>query len=102
MNPSGPSFMSSLVPIALVFGIFYFLLIRPQQKHEKQRQAMLKALSKGDKIVTSGGIIGTVAAVNDGEVEVKIAENVKVKVLRSAVLSVVPEVPQPAQPPKQS
>jgi preprotein translocase subunit YajC len=83
--------LASLVPLVLVFLIMYFLLIRPQQRKLKEHQAMVAALRRGDQIVTSGGILGRVTRVKDGEneLEVEIAPNVNVRVLRSTVQSVV-------------
>ncbi|MDP2697960.1 preprotein translocase subunit YajC [Thalassospira sp.] len=87
----GADMLTSFLPLILIFVVFYFLLIRPQQKKQKQHKEMLAAIRRGDKIVTAGGIIGTVAKViGDDEVSVEIAEGVKVKVARgmiSAVLS---------------
>jgi preprotein translocase subunit YajC len=78
-------------PIVLIFVVFYFLLIRPQQKKAKEHKATLSALRRGDRVVTGGGIIGMVARVNpnDEEVAVDIAEGVRVKVLRSTVTAVL-------------
>ncbi len=76
---------ASFVPLILMFVIFYFLLIRPQQKKAKEHQAMLGDLKKGDKIVTSGGIHGTITKVDDTDVTVEIADKVRVKVTRSNV-----------------
>ena len=83
--------IASLVPLILVFGIMYFLLIRPQQKKLKEHQAMVAALRRGDQIVTSGGIVGRVTKVKDGEneIEVEIAPGINVRVIRSTVQSVV-------------
>jgi preprotein translocase subunit YajC len=83
--------LASLVPLVLVFLIMYVLLIRPQQRKLKEHQAMVAALRRGDQIVTSGGILGRVTRVKDGEneLEVEIAPNVNVRVLRSTVQSVV-------------
>ena len=72
--------LGSLVPLVLIFVIFYFLLIRPQQKRAKEHKNMLDNLKKGDKIVTSGGIYGVIEAVGTNTVTLKIGENVKVKV----------------------
>ena len=79
-----------LMPIILVMIIFYFLLIRPQQKRAKQHKEMLSALKRGDKIVTNGGLTGTVIkAVDDSEtVEVEIAKDVKVNVVRTMIADV--------------
>lgn len=72
--------LGSLVPLVLIFVIFYFLLIRPQQKKAKEHRNMLDNLKKGDKIITSGGVYGVIEAVGTNTVTVKIGENVKVKV----------------------
>jgi preprotein translocase subunit YajC len=69
--------------------IFYFLLIRPQQKQLKERQKMLDSLKVGDKILSVGGIIGTISSINDDKIEVEIAKNIKVTMVRSAVTSVL-------------
>ncbi|CAA9390494.1 MAG: Protein translocase subunit YajC [uncultured Rubellimicrobium sp.] len=83
--------IASLVPLVLVFLIMYFLLIRPQQQKLKQHQAMVAALRRGDQVVTSGGIVGRVTRVkdNENEVEVEIAPNVNVRVVRSTIQTVV-------------
>jgi preprotein translocase subunit YajC len=82
---------SLLIPMILVFGIMYFLLIRPQQKQMRDHQAMVAALRRGDQIVTSGGIIEKVSKVKDGEaeVEVEIATGVNVRIVRSTVTRVL-------------
>ena len=76
---------SQLIMIGALFAIFYFFLIRPQQKKAKAHQAMLKATKKGDKIYTSGGLIGTVTGVADKFLTVEISEKVRVRILRSHV-----------------
>ena len=84
------------LPLILIFVVFYFLLIRPQQRKAKDQKTMLDALRRGDRVVTGGGIIGTVARVdNPEEVVVDIAENVRVRVLRSTITSVLAK-PDPA------
>jgi preprotein translocase subunit YajC len=80
-----------LIVFGLIFVIFYFMIIRPQQKRQKDRQKMLDALEKGDKILTAGGIYGTVIGIEDKTVLVQIADNVKVKVDRGSVGSVLKE-----------
>ena len=75
----------SLLPLVLIFVVFYFLMIRPQQKRMKQQQEMINALNKGDKVITNGGIIGTIVSSNDAEVELEIASGVRVTVLRYSV-----------------
>ena len=75
---------AQFIPLILIFVIFYFFLIRPQQKKVKEHRAMVESLKKGDKIVTSGGITGTVERLIDNDkVEVEIAENVKVEIVKS-------------------
>jgi preprotein translocase subunit YajC len=80
----------SFAPLVLIFVVFYFLLIRPQQKRMKQHKEMLGAIRRGDRVVTSGGIIGTVnKVVNNDELVLEIADGVRVRVMRSGVASVV-------------
>jgi preprotein translocase subunit YajC len=82
--------LMQFLPLVLIFVVFYFLLIRPQQKRAKEHKTILEALRRGDRVVTGGGIIGTVAkVVNDEEVAVDIAENVRVRVLRSTITTVL-------------
>ncbi len=79
-----------LIPMVLVFGIMYVLMIRPQQKQMKAHKAMIEALRRGDQVVTQGGIVAKVTKVQeDGMVEVEIADGVKVKVLRHTITSVL-------------
>ena len=76
--------IGQFIPLILIFVIFYFFLIRPQQKKVKDHKAMVEALKRGDKVVTSGGIVGIIERVIDNEkVEVKISENVNVEIVRS-------------------
>ena len=91
MQPQ-PNPIISLVPIAPIFLIFYFLLIRPQQKQQRAHEKMLADLKGGDKILTTGGLYGTIVAVkpNDHDLEVKFSETVKLTVARSAVSKVLP------------
>ncbi len=87
-GPDG-GFLIQLVPFILIFIILYFLIIRPQQRRQKEHRAMIEAIRRGDTIVTSGGIIGKVAKViDDSEVSVEIATDVKVRVSRSAIAEV--------------
>ncbi|MBI1217349.1 MAG: preprotein translocase subunit YajC [Rhodobacteraceae bacterium] len=84
------STFSSFVPLILIFGIMYFILIRPQQKKLKDHRSMVEALRRGDMIVTAGGLVGKVVKVKeDGEVEVEIADGVKVRVIRSTISQVL-------------
>ena len=76
--------IGQFIPLILIFVIFYFFLIRPQQKKVKEHKAMVVSLKRGDKVVTSGGITGTVERLIDNDkVEVEIAENVKVEIVKS-------------------
>ena len=86
----GGSLITSLMPLALIFVIMYLLIIRPQQKKQKEHQRMIDALNKGDKIVTNGGVHGTVVGLKEREqtLIVKIADNVKVELSRTAVARV--------------
>ena len=85
---SGGGFLG-FIPLILIFLIFYFLLILPQQKRQKEHQKMLQSLRKGDKVITSGGILGTIVGVKDDVIVLKIAENVKVEFLKSSVSQIV-------------
>ncbi len=82
--------IEALLPLVLIFVVFYFLLIRPQQKKMKQHKEMLGAIRRGDKVVTGGGIMGAVTKVgNDGDLTVEIAEGVRVRVQQSLVSTVL-------------
>ena len=87
----GGGMMSTLVMFLLIIAIFYFLILRPQQKRQRERQKMLDAVKKGDKIVTAGGLHGTVAGVEEKTLLIQVADNVKLKFDRSAVSSIVRE-----------
>jgi preprotein translocase subunit YajC len=87
--PAGGGAMSSILMLVLIFGVFYFLLIRPQRKRVKEHEEKLKGIRRGDRIVTNGGIIGTVVRAQDGELNLEIAEGVRVRVLRSMVADVL-------------
>ena len=80
MNQS-PAFMQ-FIPLAAIMLIFYFLLIRPQQKQMKERKKMLEAIKTGDKVLTNGGIIGTIAAIREEELELEIAKGIKITLVR--------------------
>ncbi len=92
--------ITSIMPLVLIFIVFYFLLIRPQQKRAKEHKAMIEAVRRGDLIVTGGGILGKVAKVNeDGSVEVEVAENVRIKVLKGTISEVRSRTePGPGEP----
>ena len=76
---------ASFIPLVLIFVVFYFLLIRPQQKQAKQHQAFLSDLKKGHKVVTKGGLHGVITAVNDAVITLEIAKDISVKVSRDAI-----------------
>jgi len=80
-----------VIMIAIFFGIMYFMIIRPQQKKAKEHNELLAALSKGDEIVTSGGILGKVVKVGDNFIEIKISDNTTIKVQKHSVTSVMPK-----------
>ena len=82
---------ASFIPIILIFVIFYFFLIRPQQKKAKEHKNMVDALRRGDQVLTQGGIYGKVTKVKEGEedIEVEVAKDVRIRVLRSAVGQVI-------------
>ena len=87
MNGQG---IAQFIPLILIFVIFYFFLIRPQQKRVKDHKAMVESLKRGDEIITSGGIIGTIDRVmEDDRIEVTIGENTKVQIIRSTITSLL-------------
>ena len=81
----------SLLPLVVIFVLFYFLLIRPQQKRAKQHKEMVAALSKGEEVVTNGGLLGKVIEVDDNFITVEISSGLNVKVQRQAVSQVMPK-----------
>jgi preprotein translocase subunit YajC len=95
--PSGAAgFMMSVFPFLLIFVIFYFLLIRPQQRRMKMHQEMIGAVKRNDVVVTSGGLIGKVTKVEETEVEVELAPNVRVRVIKGMLSEVRPAGGKPA------
>ena len=91
MNTSALSSYAQFLPLILIFGVFYFLLIRPQQRAQADLKRQLSGLKRGDRVVTGGGIVGTVARVVDGsnEIDVDIAPNVRVSVVKSTITALV-------------
>lgn len=87
--PAGPSPLASFVPIILIFIIMYFLLFRPQMKRQKEQARLVSALKTGDRVVTASGIHGLISNVKERTVIVKIADNVKIEMEKSAVTNVV-------------
>lgn len=90
---AAPSPFMSMAPLLAIFVIFYFLLIRPQQKKMKTHKKMLEGVKKGDRILTASGFFATVATVADNNLEVKLAENLKVKILKSSVSEILGQEP---------
>ena len=88
--PQGDPF-GFLLPMLVIFGAFYFLLIRPQQKKQKAHAELVKALSTGDEVLTIGGILGKVTAVSEHYASVKISDDVEIKIQKSSVSAVVPK-----------
>ena len=88
--------IGQFIPLILIFVIFYFFLIRPQQKKVKEHKLMVENLKRGDKVITTGGIVGTVERVIDNEkVEVNISENVNVEIVRSSGIQGLVNTPEP-------
>lgn len=88
--PTGGGIMSFL-PLILIFVVFYFLLIRPQQKRAKEHKSMLDSLNKGDEVVTAGGVLGKIKNVGENFVEVEVATNVLVKVQKPQISQLMPK-----------
>lgn len=88
---TGSSDLFSFLPLVAIFVIFYFLMLRPQQKRAKETKAMLEALQKGDEVVTVGGIVGRIAKLTEQYVTVEIATGVEVNLQRQAVATVLPK-----------
>jgi len=89
-SPSGSDIMTFLPMIAIVV-VFYFLLIRPQQKRAKETKAMLSSLQKGDEVVTAGGVVGKISKLSDAYADIEIAPNVEVTIQRSAISLLLPK-----------
>jgi preprotein translocase subunit YajC len=85
----GNAVLTQVVFFAAIFAIFYFLLIRPQQKQKREREALLRAVKRGDRVVTTGGIHGTVTGLDDATVMLRVADQVRITVDRAAVARVV-------------
>jgi len=92
-TPSAPfgSDLMAFLPMILIFVVFYFLLIRPQQKKSKEHRAMLEALQKGDEVVTAGGVVGRVAKLTDQYASIEVAPSVEINVQRSAIQQLLPK-----------
>jgi preprotein translocase subunit YajC len=87
--PTDP--IMSFLPLVLIFVVFYFLLIRPQTKRAKEHKKMVEGLAKGDEVVTNGGLLGRITDVGENFVQLKVADNVEVKVQKQAVATLMPK-----------
>ena len=90
-NGSMGSSLMSMAPLALMFVVLYFIMIRPQMRKQKEHRAMIDALAKGDEVMTSGGLMGKVTALSDNSISLQIAAGVEVQIQRSAVVQVLPK-----------
>ena len=88
---AAPNPLMSFLPLIVIFGIFYFMLIRPQMKRAKEARAMVAALSKGDEVLTNGGLLGRIEDIADTFVTLEIADKVSVKLQKSAITTVLPK-----------
>ena len=88
---SGGSSLMSMLPLVLMFVVLYFVMIRPQQKRQKEHKAMIDAIAKGDEVVTAGGLLGKVSKLGDSTLSVELAAGVEVQLQRSAVVQVLPK-----------
>lgn len=93
----GAAAITQFIPLILIFVIMYFLMIRPQQKKVKEHKAMVEALRRGDQVVTSGGLIGKVVGIDTNEVQLEIAPNVKVRIVRATISQVLSKTEPAAQ-----
>ena len=89
--PAGGSSLLSMLPLVLMFVVLYFIMIRPQMKRQKEHRAMLDKLSKGDEVLTNGGIAGTVTDIGENFITVEIADNVRIRVQKGAIANVLPK-----------
>ncbi|HEY7608798.1 MAG TPA: preprotein translocase subunit YajC [Alphaproteobacteria bacterium] len=97
-KPAGSDFLTGILPLILIFVVFWFLLIRPQQKRMKEHKALIAAIKKGDEVMTQGGIVGKVTKASETSptVEVEIADGVRVQVARGQIAGLWNPTPQPA------
>jgi preprotein translocase subunit YajC len=90
-SPAQPSGFALFLPLILIMVIFYFLMILPAQRRQKKTNEMLKGLKAGDKVITNGGIYGTIVGLEDGAAQLRIADQVKIKISRSAIVGLQTE-----------
>lgn len=93
-NPQGPGLIGLLLPFIFIFVVFYFLIILPQSRQEKKRKQMLAALKKGDRVVTTGGLIGQIVKVDNETVSLRVAKEVVVKVEKDAIRALLSSAPK--------
>ena len=100
--PGGGSSFQMLVPMAIVFAIFYFMMIRPQRRRDKERKAMIANVKKGDRVLLTSGILGQITNIKDQALVVRIAENTKIEVVKAAISQVLEngETPSEIEPAK--
>jgi preprotein translocase subunit YajC len=89
--PAEANPLMSFLPLVLIFVVFYFLLIRPQTKRAKEHKKMVEELAKGDEVVTNGGLLGRITGIGENFVQIKIADNVEVKIQKQAVANLMPK-----------
>lgn len=90
-NAAGSGGLMGLLPLALIFAVFYFFLIRPQMKQAREHKQMVEALAKGDEIVTGGGLLGRITRIGDNFIMVEIAPEIEVKVQKHSVTAILPK-----------
>jgi preprotein translocase subunit YajC len=88
---SGSQLVSTLVMFGSIIFIFYFMIYRPQRKRQKEREALVAGMQKGDKVITSGGMHGTISAIEDNSILVQVAENTKIRFEKSSITTVLPK-----------
>jgi preprotein translocase subunit YajC len=90
-DAAAPGGLMSFLPLIVIFAVFYFMLIRPQMKRSKEHRQLVSQLAKGDEVVTNGGLLGRITDVSETFITLEVAENVKIKLQRQAVASVMPK-----------
>ncbi|MEX0928842.1 MAG: preprotein translocase subunit YajC [Balneolales bacterium] len=93
MTDQGDGGMTSLLFLAAIFAVFYFFIIRPQSKKQKEIQTKVSEMKKGDKVISSGGLVGTVGSIEDDSVMLEVDKDVKVRLLKNAIVDVNPKKP---------
>ena len=90
-EPAATSSLMSFLPLIVIFAVFYFMLIRPQMKRSKEHRQLVAQLSKGDEVITNGGLLGRITDVSESFVTLELADNLQIKLQRQAVASVMPK-----------